>query len=84
MPFKDAHGDRKPEAGTGGLGGKERIEKALLHLRGNSGAGVLNFEDDDFLWLPLQGQTVLPRAERDAPLLADALGSVADEIDEHR
>ena len=48
--FDDARGDGQAQAGAGFLGGEERVEQALLDLRGNAFAGVGRLPESRRVW----------------------------------
>ena len=83
MALHDARGDGQAESRAGVLGGEERIEKSLLHVRRNAFATILYFQDDDVGCFVVEVFPIPSRPELDHSALANGLGGVADEVDQH-
>src|ERR1035437_4708278 len=80
--FDNARGNGKAEPGARVLGGEEWIEQPLFHIRRDAFAGIGHFQDDHLADAVGEALVIEPGAQGDLAIVADAVRSVLDEIDQ--
>src|ERR1044071_9192190 len=82
VPFNDARGNRKAEAGAGFLRAEKRIEQAFLDVRWNAFARVAHFKNHSLRFAPCNPSARRAGAKHDRPGAIDRFSAVANEIDQ--